>query len=102
MCIHGIEEKCVKKSERARVKYSYKPKKKKKKTRDGLQRKRLWRGQVPHFSLSRKFFSFFCVCEGETKAKAKGDDEIKKKKKFHHQKARVHVYPPLCHYPPPS
>ena len=46
------------------------PQKRKEDARRFAKKERLWRGQVPHFSLSRKFFSFFFLfVEGETKDK---------------------------------
>ena len=91
MCIHGIEEKCVQKSERARVKYSFEPTKKKRR-RETVCKERDFGEAKSHIfpSLFRKFFSFFFLLEGETKAKKaqKGTMTRKQtKKKFHHQKA---------------
>ena len=75
MCIHGIEEKCVQKSERARVKYSYEPQKRKEDARRFAKKETLARPSPTFFPLPQ-IFLFFLFDEGETKAK-----------KFHHQKA---------------
>ena len=73
MCIHGIEEKCVQ-SERARVKYSYEPTKKKRR-RETVCKERDFGEAKSHIFPSPANFSLFFLLEGETKAKAQGDDE---------------------------
>ena len=97
MCIHGIEEKCVQSERAPRVKYSYEPTKKKRRRETVCkERETLARPSPTFFPLPQIFlFFFFCLLKEKQRTK-------NKPKKFHHQKARVHVYPPLCHYPPPS
>ena len=87
MCIHGIEEKCVQKSERARVKYSYEPTKKKRR-RETVCKERDFGEAKSHIFPSPANFSLFFLLEGETKAKkAQKGTTRKQTKKFHHQKA---------------
>lgn len=90
MCIHGIEEKCVQKSERARVKYSFEPTKKKRRRETVCKERETLARPSPTFFPLPQIFLFFFLLEGETKAKKaqKGTMTRKQtKKKFHHQKA---------------
>ena len=59
MCIHGIEEKCVQKSERARVKYSYEPQKRKEDARRFAKKETLARPSPTFFPLPQIFLFFF-------------------------------------------
>ena len=76
MCIHGIEEKCVQKSERARVKYSYEPTKKKRR-RETVCKERDFGEAKSHIFPSPANFSlfFFCLKEKQRQRHKKGDDE---------------------------
>ena len=74
MCIHGIEEKCVQ-SERARVKYSYEPKKEKRRRETVYKERDFGEAKSHIFPSPANFSLFFFLLEGETKAKAQGDDE---------------------------
>ena len=76
MCIHGIEEKCVQKSERARVKYSYEPQKRKEDARRFAKKETLARPSPTFFPLPQ-IFLFFFLLEGETKAKAQEETNQK-------------------------
>ena len=100
MCIHGIEEKCVQ-SERARVKYSYEPTKKKRR-RETVCKERDFGEAKSHISPKAKFFFFFCLKEKQRQKRHKRGRRGNKPKKNSIIKRRVHVYPPLVSYPPPS
>ena len=76
MCIHGIEEKCVQKSERARVKYSFEPTKKKRR-RETVCKERDFGEAKSHIFPSPANFSLFFLLEGETKAKAQEETNQK-------------------------
>ena len=97
MCIHGIEEKCVQSERAPRVKYSYEPTKKKRRRETVCKERETLARPSPTFFPLPQIFPLFFFCLLKEKQRTKN-----KPKKFHHQKARVHVYPPLCHYPPPS
>ena len=103
MCIHGIEEKCVQ-SERARVKYSYEPTKKKRR-RETVCKERDFGEAKSHIFPSPANFSlffFFCLKEKQRQKRHKRGRRGNKPKKNSIIKRRVHVYPPLVSYPPPS
>lgn len=68
------------------------PQKRKEDARRFAKKETLARPSPTFFPLPQ-FFLFF-LFEGETKAKTNQKNSIIKR--------RVHVYPPLCHYPPPS
>ena len=101
MCIHGIEEKCVQ-SERARVKYSYEPTKKKRRRETVCKERDFGEAKSHIFPSPANFSLFFCLKEKQRQKRHKRGRRGNKPKKNSIIKRRVHVYPPLVSYPPPS